>query len=131
MTVRYPRGAQAEKQHHEAGARRARCAPGRPRPRSPSSCACSSRSGSRTRPGCPDADRQGVYEPQELAGSKVLDKLAKRVAPPSVKQHLADQEAERERREQAWRDEQAARLAGAAREARRRRSRSAANAASA
>jgi hypothetical protein len=27
------------------------------------------------------ADRQGVYEPQELAGSKVLAKLAKRVAP--------------------------------------------------
>ena len=60
--------------------------------------------------GLPNADRQGVYEPQELAGSKVLDKLAKRVAPPSVKQHLAAQEAEREQREQAWRDEQAARL---------------------
>jgi hypothetical protein len=40
----------------------------------------------------------------------VLAKLAKRVAPPSVKQHLAEQEVERERREQAWRDEQAARL---------------------
>jgi hypothetical protein len=53
--------------------------------------------------GLPGADRQGVYEPQELAGSKVLAKLAKRVAPPSVKQHLAEQEAERERREQAWR----------------------------
>ena len=41
----------------------------------------------------------------------MLDKLAARVAPPSVKQHLAEQEAERERREQAWRDEQAAKLA--------------------
>src|SRR5262249_50754446 len=62
--------------------------------------------------GLPGADRQGVYEPQELAGSKVLAKLTKRVAPPSVKQHLAEQEAERERREQAWRGEQAADLAG-------------------
>jgi hypothetical protein len=42
----------------------------------------------------------------------VLTKLAKRVAPPSVKQHLAAQEVEREEREKAWRDEQAARLAG-------------------
>jgi hypothetical protein len=41
----------------------------------------------------------------------VLAKLAKRVAPPSVKQHLAEQEAERERREQAWRNQQAAKLA--------------------
>jgi hypothetical protein len=61
--------------------------------------------------GLPGADRQGVYEPQELTGSKVLAKLAKRVAPPSVKRHQAEQEAERERREQEWRDEQAARLA--------------------
>ena len=41
----------------------------------------------------------------------MVTKLARRVAPPSVKQHLAAQEAEREKREQAWRDEQAARLA--------------------
>jgi len=40
----------------------------------------------------------------------VIAKLAKRVAPPSVKQHLAEQEAERKRSEQAWQDEQAARL---------------------
>jgi hypothetical protein len=44
----------------------------------------------------PRADRQGVYEPQELTGSAVLAKLAARVAPPSVKHHLAEQEAERE-----------------------------------
>jgi hypothetical protein len=60
--------------------------------------------------GLPNADRQGVYEPQELACSQVLDKLARRVAPPSVKQHLVEQEAEREQRERAWHDEQAARL---------------------
>ena len=80
--------------------------------------------------GLPNADRQGVYEPQELAGSKVLDKLARRVAPPSVKQHLAEQEAERERREQAWRDEQAAQLQSSARSS-PQANRSAANAASA
>ncbi len=40
----------------------------------------------------------------------MLDKLAKRVAPTSVKQHRAAQEAEREQREQTWRDEQDARL---------------------
>jgi hypothetical protein len=61
--------------------------------------------------GLPGADRQGVYEPQELAASKVLEKLARRVAPASVKRHLAEQVAERERREQEWREEQAAKLA--------------------
>src|SRR3954470_20269302 len=60
--------------------------------------------------GLPNADRQGIYEPQELARSKVLDKLARRVAPPAVKQHVAAQTAEREQREQAKRDEQAVRL---------------------
>jgi hypothetical protein len=77
----------------------------------PSSYGSSSRSGWRTRTDSPGADRQGVYEPHELTGSAVVTKLAKRVAPPSVKQHLAAQEAEREQREQAWRNEQAARLA--------------------
>jgi hypothetical protein len=41
--------------------------------------------------GLANADRQGIYEPQALTGSAVLAKLAKRVAPPSVKQHLAAQ----------------------------------------
>ena len=61
--------------------------------------------------GLPGADRHGVYEPRELSGSAVLAKMAKRVAPPSAKQHLAAREAEQEQREQAWRGEQAARLA--------------------
>ncbi len=61
--------------------------------------------------GLPGADRQGVYEPQELAASKVLDKLARRVAPASVRLHRAEQHAERERREQAWREQEAAKLA--------------------
>jgi ParB/RepB/Spo0J family partition protein len=60
--------------------------------------------------GLPNADRQGIYEPQELARSPVLTKLARRVSPASVKRNLAEQEAARERAEQAWRDEQAARL---------------------
>ena len=81
--------------------------------------------------GLPNADRQGVYEPRELAESAALGKLAARVAPPSVKQHLAEQEAERERREQAYQDEQAARLSEQREQARSRRATSAAPAAAA
>jgi hypothetical protein len=40
----------------------------------------------------------------------VLDKLARSVAPASVKRHLATHEAERERHEQARHDARAARL---------------------
>jgi hypothetical protein len=110
VTVRYPRGAQAEKQLlREASERLMRA-------RTPEDAlAVVLRLLLAQRlvdtDGLPGADRQGVYEPQELAGSKVLAKLTKRVAPPSVKQHLAQQEAERERREQAWRDQQEAKLA--------------------
>jgi ParB/RepB/Spo0J family partition protein len=109
-TVRYPRGAQAEKQLHQDATERLM------RARTPEDAlAVVLRLLLAQRlvdtAGLPGADRQGVYEPQELAGSKVLAKLAKRVAPSSVKRHLAEQEAERERREQEWRDEQAARLA--------------------
>jgi ParB/RepB/Spo0J family partition protein len=108
-TVRYPRGAQAEKHLHQEASERLM------RARTPEDAL-----GVVLRlllaqrlvdtAGLPGADRQGVYEPQELAGSKVLAKLAKRVAPPSIKRHVAEREAERERREQEWRDEQAARL---------------------
>jgi ParB family chromosome partitioning protein len=110
VTVRYPRGAQAEKQAHcEATERLMRA-------RTPEDAlAVVLRLLLQQRlvdtDGLPGADRQGVYEPQELAGSKVLAKLAKRVAPPSVKQHVAEQEAEHERREQRWREEQTAKLA--------------------
>src|SRR5206468_648054 len=109
VTVRYPRGAQAEKQLHEEAAAALM------RARTPEAALAvvlrlllAQRLADTA--GLPNADRQGVYEPQELSGSKVLAKLAKRVAPPSVKQHLAAEEAEREQREQAWRDEQAAKL---------------------
>ena len=110
VTVRYPRGAQAEKLHHEAAMAALM------RTRSPEAALAvvmrllvAQRLADTD--GLPGADRQGVYEPHELTGSAVVTKLAKRVAPPSVKQHLAAQEAEREQREQAWRGEQAARLA--------------------
>jgi hypothetical protein len=110
VTVRYPRGAQAEKEHQQQALDKLR------RARTPEDAlAVVLRLLLAQRlvdtGGLLGADRQGVYEPQELVASKVLDKLARRVAPPSVKQHAAAQAAERERREQAWRDEQAAKLA--------------------
>jgi ParB/RepB/Spo0J family partition protein len=110
VTVRYPRGAQAEKELHREATERLM------RARTPEDAlAVVLRLLLAQRlvdtDGLPGADRQGVYEPQELAASKVLAKLTKRVAPASVKRHAAEQEAERERREQAWRDEQAAKLA--------------------
>jgi ParB family chromosome partitioning protein len=109
VAVRYPRGAQAENQLHEQAAAalmRART------PEAALAVVLRLLVAQRLTDtgGLPNADRQGVYEPQELSGSKVLAKLAKRVAPPSVKQHLAAEEAERERHEQAWREEQAAKL---------------------
>src|SRR6266511_2184654 len=96
VTVRYPRGAQAEKQLHEealAALKRART------PEAALAVVLRLLVAQRLADtaGLPNADRQGVYEPQELTGSAVLSKLAA-------------QEAERERRERAWQDEQAARL---------------------
>jgi ParB/RepB/Spo0J family partition protein len=110
VSVRYPRGAQSEKElHAEATERLIRA-------RTPEDAlAVVLRLLLAQRlvdtDGLPGADRQGVYEPQELAASKVLDKLARRVAPASVKQHVAEQDAERERREEAWREQEAAKLA--------------------
>jgi ParB family chromosome partitioning protein len=110
VTVRYPRGAEAENElHREATARLTRA-------RTPEDAlAVVLRLLLAQRlvdpEGLPGADRQGVYEPQELSASKVLDKLARRVAPASVKRHVAEQEGERQRREREWRDKQAAKLA--------------------
>ena len=110
VSVRYPRGAQAEKElQAEATERLSRA-------RTPDDAlAVVLRLLLAQRlvdtDGLPGADRQGVYEPQELAASKVLDKLARRAAPASVKRHLAEQDAERERREEAWREQEAAKLA--------------------
>jgi ParB/RepB/Spo0J family partition protein len=109
VTVRYPRGAQAEKQLHAealAGLKRART------PEAALAVVLRLLVAQHLvdPAGLPNADRQGVYEPHELAESAALGKLAAKVAPPSVKQRLAEQAAERERREQAYQDEQAARL---------------------
>src|SRR5205823_2754366 len=110
VTVGYPRGAQAEKQAHEealAALKRART------PEAALAVVLRLLVAQRLvdTAGLPNADRQGVYEPQLLAGSAVLGKLAARVAPASVKRHRAEQEAEREGRERAQQEEQAARLA--------------------
>lgn len=43
--------------------------------------------------GLPNADRQGIYEPELLASSELIGKLARRVAPASVKKHLAERQA--------------------------------------
>jgi ParB/RepB/Spo0J family partition protein len=109
MTVRYPRGVEAEKQLH------AEAMDALKRARTPQDALAvvlrllvAQRLADAD--GLPNADRQGIYEPRELAASNVLDKLAARVAPPSVKRHLAERETERELCEEAWRDEQAARL---------------------
>jgi ParB/RepB/Spo0J family partition protein len=109
VTVRYPRGAQAEKQLHEqstAALMRART------PEAALAVVLRLLVAQRLADtdGLPNADRQGIYEPPELTGSKVVDKLARRVAPPSVKQHEAERMAERERSEQARREEEAARI---------------------
>ena len=108
-TVRYPRGAQAEKEHH------AQALAALMRARTPEAALAvvlrllvAQRLADTA--GLPGADRQGVYEPHELAASVTLGKLAARVAPPSVKRHLAEQEAEREQREQTCQERQAARL---------------------
>jgi len=109
VSVRYPRGAEAERKLH------AEASDALKRARTPEDAlAVVLRLLVAQRlvdtAGLRNADRQGVYEPQGLAASPTLDKLARRVAPASVKQHRAAREAEREQREQAWRDEQAARL---------------------
>jgi ParB/RepB/Spo0J family partition protein len=109
VTVRYPRGAEAERKLHAEATdalRRART------PEDALAVVLRLLVAQRLvdTAGLPNADRQGVYEPRELATSPTLDKLARRVAPASVKAYLAAQDAEREQREQAWRDEQEARL---------------------
>ena len=75
VTVRYPRGAQAEKEHHAqalAALKRART------PEAALAVVLRLLVAQRLADtaGLPGADRQGVYEPQELAGSAVLGKLA-------------------------------------------------------
>jgi hypothetical protein len=95
-TVRYPRGAEAEKQLHAAAVDALK------RARTPEAALAvvlrllvAQRLADTA--GLANADRQGIYEPRELATSNVLGKLAARVAPTSVKERRAEQEAEQER----------------------------------
>ncbi len=107
-TVHYPRGAEAEKQAHAAALDALK------RARTPEAALAvvlrllvAQRLADTA--GLPNADRQGIYEPRELATSAVLGKLAARVAPPSVKKHRAEQDANSERAERGPQDAQTAR----------------------
>jgi len=109
VTVRYPRGAEAERKLH------AEATDALKRARTPEDAlAVVLRLLVAQRlvdpAGLTTVDRQGVYEPQELSASPTLDKLAHRVAPASVNKHRAAQDAERQQREPARRDERAANL---------------------
>jgi ParB/RepB/Spo0J family partition protein len=92
VATRYPRGAEAEREHHaEAMAALARA-------RTPEdACAVVLRLLVAQRlvdtEGLPNADRQGIYEPALLASSELIGKLARRVAPASVKKHLTERQA--------------------------------------
>ena len=90
-TVRYPRGADAEREHHAEALAALR------RTRTPEDALAvvlrllvAQRLADTD--GLPNADRQGIYEPELLATSELLGKLARRVAPASVRRHLAEQQ---------------------------------------
>ncbi|MGI8479614.1 MAG: hypothetical protein ACR2M2_07130, partial [Gaiellaceae bacterium] len=91
VTIRYPRGADAEREHHaEALAALARA-------RTPEvALAVVLRLLVAQRlvdaEGLPNADRQGIYEPELLASSELVGQLARRVAPASVRTHLAERQ---------------------------------------
>ena len=98
MTVRYPRGAEAENDHQAAAlAALVRDADARGRPRGRPAPA--RRAAARRHRGPTQSRPQGVYEPQLLSDSKVLGKLANRVAPASVKKHRADSQADDDQRQ--------------------------------
>ena len=92
VTTRYPRGAEAEREHHaEAVAALART-------RTPEDAvAVVLRLLVAQRlvdtEGLPNADRQGIHEPELLASSELIGRLVRRVAPASVKKHLAERQA--------------------------------------
>ena len=89
VTVRYPRGADAEAEHHAealAALSRART------PEDALGVVLRLLVAQRLvdTAGLPHADCQGVYEPELLAHSELVGKLARRVAPASVRKHLAE-----------------------------------------
>lgn len=90
VSVRYPRGREAETEHHEqalAALNRART------PEDALAVVLRLLVAQRLvdTEGLPNADRQGVYEPESLAHCELIGRLARRVAPASVRNHLADQ----------------------------------------
>lgn len=91
VAVRYPRGAEAEGEHHAEALAALR------RTRTPEAAlAVVLRLLVAQRlvdpAGLPSADRQGIYEPELLAESELVGKLARRVAPASVRRHLAERQ---------------------------------------
>lgn len=101
VTVRYPRGQGAETEHHEqtlAALNRART------PEDALAVVLRLLVAQRLADteGLPNADRQGVYEPELLTRCELIDKLGRRVAPASVRNHLAEQSThDRSDREEA------------------------------
>ena len=90
-TVQYPRGAEAEREHHAEALAALR------RTRTPDDAlAVVLRLLVAQRLADPDglsnADRQGIHEPELLPTSALRGKLARRVAPTSVRRHLAEQQ---------------------------------------
>jgi hypothetical protein len=89
-TVQYSRGAEAEREHHSealAALRRTRT------PHDALAVVLRVLVAQRLAdPDGPNADRQGIHEPELLATSELLGKLARRVAPASVREHLAKQQ---------------------------------------
>lgn len=100
VTVRYPRGSEAEDEHH------ARALAALDRARTPQDALAvvlrllvALRLADTT--GLAQADRQGIHEPQILADSDRLTRLARKVAPANVRRHQTQQHATRSDGEEA------------------------------
>ena len=91
-TVRYPRGARGREGAPRGGARRPPARTGRPKHALAVVLRLLVAQRLADTDGLPNADRQGIYEPELLATSELLGKLARRVAPASVRRHLAEQQ---------------------------------------
>lgn len=98
VTVRYPRGAEAEREHHEQALAALK------RTRTPEDALAvvlrllvAQHLADPT--GLANADRQGIHEPELLASCELLDRLARRAAPASIRRHLAEQHTADDREE--------------------------------
>lgn len=88
VTVRYPRGAEAE-QHHHAHALATLARARTPEDALAVVLRLLVALHLADTAGLANADRQGIHEPHELATNAALDRLARKVAPASVRRHLA------------------------------------------